>query len=150
MASKTLNYLSIFLCTIFFLEPLANSQLDYNFYDQSCPNLPMIVRWGVWAAIKNDTRMAASLLRLHFHDCFVNVTPLSIKFMISLLCGCMFFIVHFRSSGIRMNRILPLPPLDGVITNQYDVERGAIISLDTIQWLLLLHLKISFSSTHHP
>lgn len=47
--------------------------LSYNFYDKSCPNLGMIVRWGVWAALKNDTRMAASLLRLHFHDCFVDV-----------------------------------------------------------------------------
>ncbi|CAL5326272.1 unnamed protein product [Camellia sinensis] len=27
---------------------------------------------SVWSAIANDTRMAASLLRLHFHDCFVN------------------------------------------------------------------------------
>ncbi|KAG8368322.1 hypothetical protein BUALT_Bualt15G0033600 [Buddleja alternifolia] len=46
--------------------------LSYNYYDKSCPNLPMIVRRGVWAALKNDTRMAASLLRLHFHDCFVD------------------------------------------------------------------------------
>ncbi|KAL3538901.1 hypothetical protein ACH5RR_002267 [Cinchona calisaya] len=72
MACKTLSYFSIFLFVLSFLEPLANGQLDYNFYDQSCPNLPMMVRWGVWAAIRNDTRMAASLLRLHFHDCFVN------------------------------------------------------------------------------
>ncbi|XP_025013603.2 peroxidase 10 [Ricinus communis] len=47
-------------------------QLDYNFYDQSCPRLEMIVKYGVWAALRNDSRMAASLLRLHFHDCFVN------------------------------------------------------------------------------
>ncbi|KAA8545904.1 hypothetical protein F0562_020645 [Nyssa sinensis] len=32
----------------------------------------MIVRFGVWAAFQKDTRIAASLLRLHFHDCFVN------------------------------------------------------------------------------
>lgn len=61
---------------------LANGQLDYYYYS-SCPNLPMIVRYGVWAAMKNDTRVAASLLRLHFHDCFVNVmvTP---SFMIQV------------------------------------------------------------------
>lgn len=47
--------------------------LDYTFYDMSCPHLFMIVKFGVWAAVQNDTRMAASLLRLHFHDCFVNV-----------------------------------------------------------------------------
>ncbi|XP_050231996.1 peroxidase 10 [Mercurialis annua] len=47
-------------------------QLDYNFYDRSCPRLEMIVKYGVWAAMKTDMRIAASLLRLHFHDCFVN------------------------------------------------------------------------------
>ncbi|XP_057787429.1 peroxidase 10 [Salvia miltiorrhiza] len=46
--------------------------LRFDYYDKSCPNLGMIVRWGVWAAFKNDTRIAASLLRLHFHDCFVD------------------------------------------------------------------------------
>ncbi|CAN1278394.1 Peroxidase 10 [Linum perenne] len=34
----------------------------------------MIVRYGVWSAVNNESRIAASLLRLHFHDCFVNVT----------------------------------------------------------------------------
>ncbi|XP_031115242.1 peroxidase 10-like [Ipomoea triloba] len=47
-------------------------QLDYNYYDASCPNLTRIVKYSVWSAISNDTRMAASLLRLHFHDCIVN------------------------------------------------------------------------------
>ncbi|TMW80550.1 hypothetical protein EJD97_018496, partial [Solanum chilense] len=42
------------------------------YYDTTCPNLTKIVRNGVWSAISNDTRMPASLLRLHFHDCFVN------------------------------------------------------------------------------
>ncbi|KDP38237.1 hypothetical protein JCGZ_04880 [Jatropha curcas] len=31
-----------------------------------------MVKYGVWAALRNDTRIAASILRLHFHDCFVN------------------------------------------------------------------------------
>lgn len=53
--------------------------LDYTFYDMSCPHLFAIVKFGVWAALKNDTRMAASLLRLHFHDCFVNVVISSLK-----------------------------------------------------------------------
>lgn len=50
--------------------------LSFDFYDRSCPNLGMLVRWGVWAAFKNDTRIAASLIRLHFHDCFVDVCML--------------------------------------------------------------------------
>ncbi|KAJ4828372.1 Peroxidase 10 [Turnera subulata] len=59
-------------CLLFFMSPLVLCQLDYKYYDANCPNLTRIVRYGVWSAIKNDTRMAASLLRLHFHDCFVN------------------------------------------------------------------------------
>ncbi|CAK7329813.1 unnamed protein product [Dovyalis caffra] len=57
--------------------PSANDQTDYNYnynyYDRSCPRLGMIVKYGVWAAFQKETRIAASLLRLHFHDCFVNV-----------------------------------------------------------------------------
>ncbi|KAJ6936802.1 hypothetical protein NC652_011474 [Populus alba x Populus x berolinensis] len=69
-----LLYLSLLhLVTSF---PSSNGQIDYNYnynyYDSSCPRLGMIVKYGVWAAFKNDTRIAASLLRLHFHDCFVN------------------------------------------------------------------------------
>ncbi|EXC17384.1 Peroxidase 10 [Morus notabilis] len=54
------------------VHPVAYSQLDYRFYDWSCPRLQMIVRNNVWAAIRNDARIAASLLRLHFHDCIVD------------------------------------------------------------------------------
>ncbi|KAK6937050.1 hem peroxidase [Dillenia turbinata] len=48
------------------------SQLTTNFYSSTCPNLLTIVRKQVQNAIKTETRMAASLLRLHFHDCFVD------------------------------------------------------------------------------
>ncbi|XAR72874.1 Peroxidase [Bertholletia excelsa] len=73
MNCKQSLYLILFLVSLITnLAPFGYGQLDYNFYDWSCPRLPMIVRFGVWAALKNDPRMAASLLRLHFHDCFVN------------------------------------------------------------------------------
>ncbi|PKI73604.1 hypothetical protein CRG98_005978 [Punica granatum] len=39
---------------------------------KTCPNILQIVRRGVQTAIMTEMRMAASLLRLHFHDCFVN------------------------------------------------------------------------------
>ncbi|CAN1278392.1 Peroxidase 10 [Linum perenne] len=52
--------------------PSYSGPLDYSYYDQSCPRLSMIVRYGVWSAVNNESRIAASLLRLHFHDCFVN------------------------------------------------------------------------------
>ncbi|KMT18877.1 hypothetical protein BVRB_2g029800 [Beta vulgaris subsp. vulgaris] len=47
-------------------------ELSTDFYYYSCPQVLDIVRDGVVEAIKNETRNGASLLRLHFHDCFVN------------------------------------------------------------------------------
>ncbi|KAM6591449.1 hypothetical protein CsatA_014054 [Cannabis sativa] len=64
--------IALFLFCISFSSPIVSSQLDYRYYDKTCPNLTKIVRNGVRLAISNDTRMAASLLRLQFHDCFVN------------------------------------------------------------------------------
>jgi len=57
---------------------VASSQLTSDFYKTTCPNLLSIVRREVQKAIKAETRMAASLLRLHFHDCFVNGCDASI------------------------------------------------------------------------
>lgn len=52
----------------------AHAQLTANFYKESCPNLENLVIDVVAQAVRNEARMAASLLRLHFHDCFVNVS----------------------------------------------------------------------------
>ena len=48
--------------------------LNFDLYWSSCPQAEEIIFSGVERAIANDPRMAASLLRLHFHDCFVNVS----------------------------------------------------------------------------
>nr|XP_043638605.1 peroxidase P7 [Erigeron canadensis] len=51
---------------------VSSAQLSTNFYSKSCPNVLQVVRSAVQSAISRETRMGASLLRLHFHDCFVN------------------------------------------------------------------------------
>ncbi|XP_076938450.1 peroxidase 12-like [Bidens hawaiensis] len=45
--------------------------LSWNFYECSCPNLESIVRTQMERVIAEDVTLAAALLRLHFHDCFV-------------------------------------------------------------------------------
>ena len=52
----------------------ANAQLSANFYSTSCPNVSTIVRSEMKLAVDTEKRMAASILRLFFHDCFVNVS----------------------------------------------------------------------------
>lgn len=50
----------------------ANANLSKDYYYSSCPKLFDTVKCEVQSAISKETRMGASLLRLFFHDCFVN------------------------------------------------------------------------------
>lgn len=52
----------------------ASIVLSFGFYQNSCPEAEPIVFSWVEKALSDDPRMAASLLRLHFHDCFVNAS----------------------------------------------------------------------------
>ncbi|EPS60748.1 hypothetical protein M569_14053, partial [Genlisea aurea] len=48
-----------------------NAQLTVNFYDSVCPNARFIIREEVSNAFNRDRGLAAGLVRMHFHDCFV-------------------------------------------------------------------------------
>ncbi|WOL12408.1 hypothetical protein Cni_G21175 [Canna indica] len=65
-----------FLGVIFFFALLASSsvsaQLSSSYYAGSCPNLQSIVRSTMTQAVAQDPSLGASMLRLFFHDCFVN------------------------------------------------------------------------------
>ncbi|XP_077239179.1 cationic peroxidase 1-like [Tasmannia lanceolata] len=61
-----------FTFSIFFFFAIASAQLSSTFYSSSCPNALSTIQTAVKAAVANEKRMGASLLRLHFHDCFVN------------------------------------------------------------------------------
>ncbi|KAA3470959.1 peroxidase A2-like [Gossypium australe] len=50
---------------------VAQDRLTPTYYDQTCPYVTHIIRKILLKAFLNDTRITASLLRLHFHDCFV-------------------------------------------------------------------------------
>ncbi|PON53549.1 Plant peroxidase [Parasponia andersonii] len=67
-------YYSFGLCLVLFslLIGIASAQLSSNFYDSSCPSVLSTIQSEVKTAVSNEARMGASLLRLHFHDCFVN------------------------------------------------------------------------------
>ncbi|GLT58505.1 hypothetical protein SLA2020_313910 [Shorea laevis] len=54
------------------------AQLQLGFYSESCPNAEKIVQDFVNEEIHNATSLAATLLRMHFHDCFVRGCDASI------------------------------------------------------------------------
>ncbi|KAL6653447.1 hypothetical protein ACP70R_009025 [Stipagrostis hirtigluma subsp. patula] len=63
------------LCSVlalFFAASLVSAQLTTTFYDKSCPNALSTIQTAVRSAVARENRMGASLVRLHFHDCFVN------------------------------------------------------------------------------
>uniref|UniRef100_A0A7C8Z720 Peroxidase n=1 Tax=Opuntia streptacantha TaxID=393608 RepID=A0A7C8Z720_OPUST len=59
-------------CCFWILFGVTSAQLSSNFYSSSCPNALSTIQSAVQSAVNNESRMGASLLRLHFHDCFVN------------------------------------------------------------------------------
>ncbi|XP_025826572.1 uncharacterized protein LOC112901917 isoform X1 [Panicum hallii] len=50
----------------------ADAQLSAGFYSASCPAVHGVVRQVVSQAVMNDSRSGAAILRLFYHDCFVN------------------------------------------------------------------------------
>lgn len=71
------------------------SGLFPDFYQFSCPQADDIVMSVLFNAISKDPRMAASLLRLHFHDCFVQVPQYSSQSTT----------IYFRSPFIALQNI---------------------------------------------
>ncbi|CAK7325271.1 unnamed protein product [Dovyalis caffra] len=67
-----------FVFMLFLLNIACQAQLSSTFYDNSCPNALGKIRTAIRSAIASDRRMAASLIRLHFHDCFVQGCDASI------------------------------------------------------------------------
>ncbi|KAJ4716913.1 Peroxidase [Melia azedarach] len=53
------------------LMGFSEGQLKLGFYSETCPEAESIVSGVVRDAVLSDSNMAAVLLRLHFHDCFV-------------------------------------------------------------------------------
>ncbi|KAJ1422906.1 Secretory peroxidase [Sesbania bispinosa] len=70
MASH-LQYLLVLAIAAFVIIP-SHAQLTPDFYDKVCPQALPIIKSIVQRAIFRERRLGASLLRLHFHDCFVN------------------------------------------------------------------------------
>ncbi|CAH1418704.1 unnamed protein product [Lactuca virosa] len=70
--SNTLFKISSFALCSLYLFGTTSGQLSATFYARTCPNFRIVITRAVNSAVSSEARMGASLLRLHFHDCFVN------------------------------------------------------------------------------
>ncbi|KAL5698774.1 Peroxidase 52 [Ranunculus cassubicifolius] len=80
MASSYSNFLVVFyMCFLLFASfTSTQAQLSTTFYGSRCSSLQTIVRSAMTQAVANEPRIGASILRLFFHDCFVNGCDASI------------------------------------------------------------------------
>ncbi|KAK6931242.1 hem peroxidase [Dillenia turbinata] len=69
---------SFILLILAFSTLPSEAQLSSTYYDKTCPNALTTIRTSITSAVSREARMAASLIRLHFHDCFVQGCDASI------------------------------------------------------------------------
>ncbi|KAL3724122.1 hypothetical protein ACJRO7_036186 [Eucalyptus globulus] len=69
-AATSLCRFSIFFSMLVLLCMSCHAQLSFMFYDESCPNALTAIKTSIRIAVSRKRQMAASLIRLHFHNCF--------------------------------------------------------------------------------
>lgn len=68
----TIVFITLLVLVLQSLSTFGDEQLLVrDYYKETCPVVEEIVRYNLQFAVLKNPRMAASLLRLHFHDCFV-------------------------------------------------------------------------------
>ncbi|GLT97768.1 hypothetical protein SLE2022_153170 [Rubroshorea leprosula] len=76
--TTTVSKTAAIVAMMLLLSITCQAQLSSTFYANSCPNALSTIRTTIRSAIASERRMAASLIRLHFHDCFVQGCDASI------------------------------------------------------------------------
>ncbi|GJN31408.1 hypothetical protein PR202_gb19803 [Eleusine coracana subsp. coracana] len=102
--------------------PIGAQPLDPHFYDKSCPAALPTIKRIVEEAVAVEPRMGASLLRLHFHDCFVNGCDGSI-----LLDDTPLFTGE-KNAAPNVNSVRGFEVIDRIKAAVNDACRGNVVS----------------------
>lgn len=65
--------LTILIASSIAVQHVVHGAVQVGFYDATCSAAESIVKGAVQSAVALDGTIAASIIRLHFHDCFAQV-----------------------------------------------------------------------------
>ncbi|KAL3733094.1 hypothetical protein ACJRO7_022593 [Eucalyptus globulus] len=114
---------SFFFVAVF---AVASAQLSPDFYASSCPSARSIIQDAVSTVVSSEPRMGASLLRLHFHDCFVNGCDASV-----LLDDTEGFTGE-KTAGANVNSIRGFDAVDNIKTRLEEQCPGIVSCADIL------------------
>lgn len=118
---RAISYLCIAIVSVYLLGS-ASADLTLGFYSKSCPKAETIVQDYVNKHIPNAPSLAAALIRMNFHDCFVEVRITSFLFS---LVDQMFII-----------RIYWFVIMWSYIYNDDQTRVGLLIIIDSGMWCI--------------
>uniref|UniRef100_A0A2P2LJ98 peroxidase n=1 Tax=Rhizophora mucronata TaxID=61149 RepID=A0A2P2LJ98_RHIMU len=127
-SNRSLSF-CLFMTTVAFLVVFtgtSSAQLSTTFYSKCCPKLFSTVRSVVQSAVSKERRMGASLVRLFFHDCFVNGCDGSI-----LLADTATFIGE-QTAGPNNNSLRGFAVIDRIKSEVEKVCPGVVSCADII------------------
>ncbi|GJN19423.1 hypothetical protein PR202_gb06701 [Eleusine coracana subsp. coracana] len=157
MASSMTNP-CFFIVALFLLSvTTAYGQLSQNFYAGTCPALDGIIQREVSRALSAEKRMGASLLRLFFHDCFVQGCDASI--LLDDAPGTLF--VGEKTASPNVNSVRGYDVIDNIkaaveancsaVVSCADIialaTRQAVVQLGGPSWTLLLGRRDSTTAS---
>ncbi|RRT33563.1 hypothetical protein B296_00035666 [Ensete ventricosum] len=111
----------------------AQGGLQKGFYSSTCPSAEQIVRSTVEKYFNRDSTIAAGLLRLHFHDCFVQVCLLGFSFI-------------FFFFGVILTLIIKSILLTKTCFFYLTLEPSLLCTYGLIFWVLLVLLFLEFTT----
>ncbi|CAJ1970747.1 unnamed protein product [Sphenostylis stenocarpa] len=116
------SFLVLVMATLVAIMIPTFAQLSPHYYDKVCPEALPIITSVVKEAIIREKRMGASLLRLHFHDCFVNGCDGSV-----LLDDTAFFLGE-KTAFANLNSIRGFEVVDKVKAAVDEACKGPVVS----------------------
>ncbi|OEL36879.1 Cationic peroxidase 1 [Dichanthelium oligosanthes] len=148
MASSTASG-HCFLLALLLLSSAAYGQLSQNFYAKNCSSLDKIIKDEVSRTLFTDPaplggrRMGASLLRLFFHDCFVQGCDASVLLDDDVLKG----IVSEKNAGPNKNSLRGFEVIDRIKAS-VEKECPSVVSCADILALATREAVVAVRSRH--